>query len=112
VWNGIPDSILKHSTKEYESLGIRSMAWLQFHELHNMAKSGKNKKERITQPYFDLFLLLWPGDWRNQLAQMNKAIAQDYAVKSKNKAGVRCIKPVSENEFFIFWYHNLVQCHW
>jgi len=31
------------------------MDWLYFHELHNMAKSGK-KKDRIPQPFFDLGL--------------------------------------------------------
>jgi hypothetical protein len=59
------------------------------------------RKDRIPQPFFDLFLLLWPGDWKKQLAQLNEAIAKDFAAKSKNKVGVRRIKPISESEFLV-----------
>jgi hypothetical protein len=81
-WNIVPDSIPEYSDKEFESLGIRTMDWTQFRELCNMAKSGK-MKDRMLQPFFGIFLLLWPGDWKKQLAQLNEAIAKDYAAKSK-----------------------------
>ena len=102
TWNVVPDSIPECPMKEFESLGIRSMDWAQFDELKKMAKSGK-KKDKMPQPFFDLFLLLWPGDWRSQLAQLNDSIVRDYAMKSKNKPNARRIKPISESEFFTFF---------
>jgi hypothetical protein len=53
-------------------------------------------------PFMDLFLLLWPGDWKKQLQQMNEAIERDFKKKSKHKHSVRQIKPVSAYEFFVF----------
>ena len=49
-----------------------------------------------------LFLLLWPGDWKKQLQQMNEAIERDYKKKCKHKHSVRQIKPVSAYDFFVF----------
>ncbi len=77
------------------------MDWMKFHELHNIAKSGK-KIDRVPQPFFDLFLLLWPGDWKKQLVQMDEATAKNYAAKPKNKVCDHHIKPISESEFLIF----------
>jgi hypothetical protein len=53
-------------------------------------------------PFLDLFLILWPGDWRKQLQQLNSAIERDYKNKSKHKHSVRQIKAVTANEFFVF----------
>jgi hypothetical protein len=50
----------------------------------------------------ELFLALWPGDWKQQLAQLNDEIIKEYRTKSKNKVGVRPIRPVTQREFFIF----------
>ncbi len=61
------------------------------------------KNIEMPQPYFDLFFSLWPGDWKKQLAQLNEAIERDYKSKSKNKVGIRCIRAVTENEFFNFF---------
>jgi hypothetical protein len=48
VWNIVPDSIPEYSVQEFESLGIRTMDWAQFHELRNMAKSGKKRQNTTT----------------------------------------------------------------
>jgi hypothetical protein len=82
VWNVVPDSIPKHSIKEYESIGIRNMDWLQFHELCNM-----------------------------ELAQMNEAIAKDYVIKSK-KVGPVALNPYQKVNSSFFANHYLVRCHW
>jgi hypothetical protein len=39
-------------------------------------------------PFLDLFLTLWPGDWREQLQQLNSIIKRDYKNKSKHKHSV------------------------
>jgi hypothetical protein len=49
----------------------------------------------------ELFLTLWPGDWKKQLIQLNDEILKDYKNRSKNKAGARPIRPVSQKEFFM-----------
>ncbi len=53
-------------------------------------------------PFLDLFLTLWPGDWREQLQQLNSIIKRDYKNKSKHKHSVRKIQVVSANNFFVF----------
>jgi uncharacterized protein YjfI (DUF2170 family) len=50
----------------------------------------------------ELFLLLWPGDCKQQLAQMNEEIIREYKTKSDNKVGIRSIRPVTQRGFFIF----------
>jgi hypothetical protein len=57
----------------------------------------------MPQPYYDLFLSLWPGDWKKQLAQLNDAIERDDKTKSKNTVGVRCIRALTKKRFFIFF---------
>jgi hypothetical protein len=49
------------------------------------------------QPFLDLFLTLWLGDWREQLQQLNSVIERDYKNKSKHKHSVRKIKVVNAN---------------
>jgi hypothetical protein len=69
--------------------------------LSAIIKKSKTDGEAL-QPFLELFLLLWPGDWERQLAQMNEEILKEYKMKSKNKVGVRSIRPVTPREFFIF----------
>lgn len=45
----------------------------------------------------ELLIYLWPGDWRQQLNNLNKRIALDNRQKRK------LIKPISEHEFWVFW---------
>jgi hypothetical protein len=62
----------------------------------------QKKDGEIPQPFLKLFLLLWPGDWKQQPAQMNEDILKEYKTKSKNKVGIHSIRPVTQREFFIF----------
>jgi hypothetical protein len=81
------------------------MDWEKFDALSEYAKASAKKKLASVEkphPYLDLFLLLWPGDWRKQLHQLNCAIEKDFNSKSKHKHSIQHIKPVTANEFFIF----------
>ncbi len=100
-WNIVPDSIPEYSLKKSESLGIRSMDWMQFQELRNMAKSGK-KKDRMPQPFFDLFLLLWPGDWKNQLSQLNEAMQKTMQPSQKIKCVFVILNPYQKANSSLF----------
>jgi hypothetical protein len=101
VWNVIPDCIPEDPTEEYSSIGVRDVEWDKFKRLSSTIKSSKKNGETL-QPYLELFLMLWPGDWKKQLIQLNDEILKDYKNRSKNKAGARPIRPVSQKEFFIF----------
>jgi hypothetical protein len=91
---------LESPSKEFSSIGIRNVNWEKFKSLWTKDKATRSE---VPQPYLDLFLTVWPGDWKKQLIQLNKVIESEYKTKSKNKAGVRRIKQVSEKEFFIFF---------
>ncbi len=96
------DSIqLESPSNESSSIGIRNINW----EKCNLLQA-KNKvtKSEISQPYLDLFLTLWPGDWKKQLIQFNKVIESKYNTKSKNKVGVCRSKKVTKKIFFIIFH--------
>jgi hypothetical protein len=80
-----------------------------FDALSAYAKASAKKKEASiekTHLYLDLFLLLWPGDWRKQLHQFNCAIKKDFKSKLKHEQSVRYINSVTSHVFFyIYWYH-------
>jgi hypothetical protein len=49
-----------------------------------------------------LFLKLWPGQWEEQLKQLNNFIENEFQKKSRNKPMTRHVKSVSPKEFFGF----------
>jgi hypothetical protein len=80
------------------------MDWRKFDDLASYAKPSLKKESSSERPYpfLELLLLLWPGDWKKQLSQLNAAICTEYRNKAKHKHSVRQVKPVSANKFFIF----------
>jgi hypothetical protein len=53
-----------------------------FDALSEYAKASARKKEESIEnphPFLDLFLILWPGDWRKQLNQLNYTIEKDFS---------------------------------
>jgi len=77
----VPDSIADSSIMEFQNIGVLQMEWDKFNMLSSYAKaftkSTGNGLEK-PQPFMDLFILLWPGDWKKQLQQLNEAIERDY----------------------------------
>jgi hypothetical protein len=104
VWTVVPDSIAEEPPIEFSSIGVREMEWGKFDALASYAKASTKSQLTMERPfpYLDLFITLWPGDWRSQLQQMNCAIERDYQQKSKHKHSVRHVKPVTAHEFFVF----------
>jgi hypothetical protein len=101
VWRVAPESIPECPPEEFSSLGVRNINWEAFTNLSSIIKKSKTDGE-APQPFLDLFLLLWPGDLKQQLAQMNEEILKENKMKSKNKVGDRSNRPVTPREFFIF----------
>ncbi len=86
-------------------MGVQDMDWENFDALSEYAKASTKKKLESVEkpnPYLDLFLLLWPGNWRKQLHKLNCAIEKDFKSKSKHKHSIQHIKSVTANDFFIF----------
>ena len=52
-----------------------------------------------------LLIHLWPGDWREQLEQLNKRIQDHHQMKVSNTrfGRVKKIHDISEREFWKFW---------
>ena len=73
--------------QEYQAHGV-----LQF--------DGRKIKDRKlvdeSMPLLELFMLLWPGDWKQQLHQMNMEI------KGRSNCGQRVYQPITEHEFWLF----------
>jgi hypothetical protein len=59
----------------------------RFDDLVLYAKSSLKKESSSERPYpfLELLLLLWPGDWKKQLSQLNAAILTEYGNKAKHK---------------------------
>ena len=62
-----------------------------------------NNGRRIS--FLKLIIKLWPGDWRVQLAQVNRLIRSDNEKKRKrSRTGkVKLTKEITKQEFWVFW---------
>jgi hypothetical protein len=85
------------------------MNWKKFTDLKDKMKQHTRETRVDTtipylsiSPFFDLFLLLWPGDWKNQLNNLNVQIVTKNESNRRNQSRHRAIALVSDNEFFVF----------
>jgi hypothetical protein len=83
----VPDAISKSPPTEFQNIRFQEMDRDKFSRLSSYAKASTENKisAENPQPFIDLFLLLWPGDWKKELQQMNKVIKWDCKKKSKHK---------------------------
>jgi hypothetical protein len=82
TWTIVPDSIAEVPPVEFENMGVRDTDWEMFDALSEYAKASAKKKEESVEkphPFLDLFLMLWPGDWRKQLNQLNYTIEKGFS---------------------------------
>ena len=115
-WKAVECSTPSITHYDFEKLGVREMKWELFNELRKKVKenaskttkrkcnfaSPSSKQGNLPTPFFDLFMLLWPGDWQQQLHQLNVMIDREHQNKSKNGKIPKKITSVSQNEFFVF----------
>lgn len=109
TWVTICESIPDTNIIEYDKLGIRSMDFRKFHILDNKLRSFAIN-EKLPTPFLDLFLILWPGDWRQQQNRMNIFLERNNKNNEKNKNNARIINPITEHEFFVFLGILIVAC--
>ena len=112
TWRVIKQSLPETTTNEYEKLGVRGVDWTKFEKVKDNIKDRARKKKgscaspsaatKNCMPFLDLFLTLWPGDWQEQLKQLNLLMQKEYSNKRKNGKGPKKINPVTPNEFLMF----------
>ena len=73
----------------------------QDYRVHGVLQfDGKKIKDRKagdeSAPLLELFMMLWPGNWKQQLQQMN------IEIKGRASRRQRVYHPISEQEFWIF----------
>ena len=56
--------------EDYKDIGIR---WFDY-KLFKEEKGGGNREGLDGYPYLTHLIQLWPGDWVNKMAKMNKAV--------------------------------------
>ncbi len=91
-WSVTPDSA------HWKALLKNSPPWVI-----EMSTGRSSNQKWNSATLFGSFSYSLPGDWKKQFSQLSKAIESKYKTMSKNKAGVCCIKQVTEEEFFIFF---------
>lgn len=113
TWKVCRDSVPNVPISENKNLGVREINWENLKNLSEKLKrssasasstfrSPTKKKKKLPTPYLDLFLSLWPGDWQQQLQQMNLLIQKNIESCRKNKKGTRNVREVTPNDFFVF----------
>jgi hypothetical protein len=96
VWNLVEESNPEIVTEEYRG-GI-GLCGFDFGEAF---KPPSSDGEVHSYPYLKLLQKMWPGDWKQQLPQLNTKAAAENASHSGNK-NWRDINPVSEQEWWVF----------
>ena len=87
--------------KEFEQVGVTGIDW-QKHDDIRCGPKNKNKRKN----FLELLIHLWPGDWREQLKQLNVRIRKENKDKERNgrlRARAKLMKEISEREFWIFF---------
>ena len=75
-----------------------------FNFSHTPKQFASTRKERID--FLELLIKLWPGDWEEQLQEVNRRIraANDDERQSVRKTKKpKLMKEVSQHEFWVFW---------
>lgn len=94
TWRIVDDVVpeAESISKEYDDIGLIGF---DFHKFDFERVSTDNPQYEF--PYLELLQYLWPGDWRSQLRQMNKAIREHNKKVSRGK-----VKELSEHDWWVF----------
>jgi hypothetical protein len=91
IWRIKRESRPIYPPKEYKHIGLINHKFDAFSKINLRDKDFK-------YPFFDLLLRLWPGDWQEQLRNLNQQIATE----NEDRAKAKKVRQVSEHEFFKF----------
>jgi hypothetical protein len=96
VWKLVEDSEPETEPVDYsDGIGLSGLNFAK--EFKSLNPSG----EVYNRPYLKLLERMWPGDWRQQLHQLNQKIASENTSK-KTQKNFKAAKPVSEQEWWVF----------
>jgi hypothetical protein len=91
IWKMQRETRPVNPPKEYEQIGLAGFDFDRF--------SDRSLQSRdYSYPFLDLLLRLWPGDWNQQLRNLNNWIDQE----NEDRAKAKKVQLVSESEFFKF----------
>jgi hypothetical protein len=105
LWTVVPDSTADSSIMEFQNIGVQQMEWDKFNRLSSYAKAftkSKGSSLEKTQPFMDLFILLWSGDWKKQLQQLNEAIERDYKKNQSTNILSAKLRQFQQTDFLSF----------
>jgi hypothetical protein len=94
TWKTVKDSSPTNPVVPYKDHGIIGFNFGQF----DAAKLDIENDE-YDFPFLKLLIYLWPGDWRDQLRNLNIKVESNNAKATRGKK----IAHVSENEWWIVW---------
>ena len=96
----IRDDILETEVEDdYDSVvGVKNFDF-------NKKKVKSNNRGQTRINFLDLLIHLWPGDWREQLTQLNHRISENYKekVRATRHGRVKKVQEITEREFWVFW---------
>ena len=96
----IRDDILETEVEDdYDSvMGVKNFDF-------NKKKVKSNNRGQTRINFLDLLIHLWPGDWREQLTQLNHRISENYKekVRATRHGRVKKVQEITEREFWVFW---------
>jgi hypothetical protein len=91
VWRMQRETRPINPPKEYRQIGLAGFYFDRFSDRSLQSKD-------YSYPFLDLLLRLWPGDWKQQLRNLNDWIDKD----NEDRAKAKKVKLVSESDFFKF----------
>jgi len=102
TWKVIPD--VKKSTTvsevEYTEIGVRNFLFN-----NKTIPSGHPSLRQYRINFLDLLIHLWPGNWQDQLHDLNERIRMDMdaSLGRRRRRGSQVVKEISQHEFWVFW---------
>jgi hypothetical protein len=99
VWTLVEDSEPLHESASTEYADGIGLAGFNFPESFKPPPS--TGEASCDWPYLKLLQSMWPGDWKQQLRQLNLRVAAENATNS-NKKNWRNMHPISQQEWWVF----------
>jgi hypothetical protein len=92
---------------EFQNIGIWQKEWDKFNSLSTSAKAFIKSKGSVEkpQPFMELFILPWPGDWQKQLQQLNEAIKRHHKRNQSTNILSAKLRQFQLMIFFVSWNH-------
>ena len=98
-WTIVADPVIENPPSEYANVGLVGFDWTMFSE-EQIRTDQDGTPPPYNFPFLTLFKVLWPGDYREQIQNMNKWISDEN--KRLKASNGKTIRDVNEQEFWKF----------